>query len=293
MSKSTTRDILKHHKLAPHKRFGQNFLVNPNTAAAIADCANINEADTIIEVGVGLGALTTPLAHLAKRVIGIEIDSGLIRYHQEENLLAENVILLHADILKVDFAELSNEYGGDLKIVANLPYSISNPFIFKLIDNREFMKSAVVMLQKEVAERLMASPSSKEYGIPTVLLNGCASIQKLMTLKPHEFHPQPKIDSVVIGIDFLAHKNMDQDLPTYDFALFQKVVRSAFAKRRKTLINNLSNNTFLKAQNNTQLNRSSLSSAIEAAGFPPSIRAEALNLNDFIRLTVQIAKLMP
>ncbi len=293
MSKSTTRDVLKQHKLAPHKRFGQNFLVNPNTAAAIAGCANITKEDTIIEVGVGLGALTTPLAHLAKRVIGIEIDRGLIRYHEEEKILAENVTLLHADILKVDFAELSIDYGGQLKIVANLPYSISNPFIFKLIDSRECIERAVVMLQKEVAERLMASPSTKEYGIPTVLLNGCASIQKLMTLKPHEFHPQPKIDSVVIGIHFSAHKNMHQDLPNYDFALFQKVVRSAFAKRRKTLINNLSYSTLLKTQKNTPLDRSSLLSAIEAAGLSPSIRAERLHFKDFIRLTVQIAKLMP
>lgn len=290
MSKSTTRETLKQHKLAPHKRFGQNFLVNPRTAAAIANCANISSEDTIVEVGVGLGALTAPLAELAKKVIGIEIDRGLIRYHNEENILADNVILMHADILKVDFEELSRKSEGPLNIVANLPYSISNPFIFKLIENSNFVNRVVVMLQKEVAERLMATPSTKSYGIPTVLLNGCATTKKLMILKPHEFHPQPKIDSVVIGIEFDTQNTRHQHLPPYDFSLFQKIVRAAFAKRRKTLINNIASSTFLALYENSKLDRKILTTAIEDSGLSPSARAETLSYEEFVILTSKISK---
>ncbi len=291
MSKISTRETLKQHKLAPHKRFGQNFLVNPHTAQAIATCANVNKEDTIVEVGVGLGALTAPLAGIAKKVLGIEIDSGLIRYHQEENHLADNVTLLHADILKVDFQNISKQCGNSLIIVANLPYSISNPFIFKLIENKKFINRVVVMLQKEVADRLMAQPGTKEYGIPTVLLNSCASIKKLMTLKPHEFHPQPKIDSVVINISFTEPQNPVKNLPSYDFSLFQKIVRAAFAKRRKTLINNLSSSPIVPPDVDTKLYRTELSTAIESAGLSPAVRAEKLDYKDFVNLSLHIAKL--
>lgn len=291
MSKQLTRKTLQTHNLAPSKRFGQNFLVNPNTAQSIVTCANIAEEDIIIEVGVGLGALSVPLAQRAREVIGVEIDRGLIRYHTEENLLPDNVCLIHEDILKVDFQKLRNRCGKKLIIVANLPYSISNPFIFKLIDMRQHIDRVVVMLQKEVADRLKASPSTKEYGIPTVLLNACASIETKMILKPHEFHPQPKIHSSVISIQFELQSRaslMGGEL----FSLFQKVVRASFAQRRKMLLNNLAQAPFL-VQGDTQGDlKGKMSQIIVNTGLKPNIRAEQLTVDDFARLSEQIARML-
>ena len=134
-----TKQSLQAHKLAPKKRFGQNFLVHRHTAEAIVTAGGIGKQDKIVEVGVGLGALTIPLAEAAGHVFGLEIDSGIIRLHQEEKDLPDNVTLIHGDVLKTDFNILVEQCGGPLKIMANLPYSISNPFLFKLIENHKAM----------------------------------------------------------------------------------------------------------------------------------------------------------
>lgn len=288
MAKKETRQALLHHRLAPKKRFGQNFLVHAATAQAIAQLERISKDDVIVEVGVGLGALSIPLAKRARKVIGIEIDSGIIRMHQEENNLPANVSLMHNDILKVDFKKLQKDCDGPIKCMANLPYSISNPFIFKLVENKTTMDWAVIMLQKEVAERLTASPSTKAYGIPTVLLGACASVTKLMHLAPHEFHPQPKIDSLVIRIDFSSPSEDLSSLPGYNFALFQQVVRSAFAQRRKTIVNNIGNGPFFDQSRSKKDNKECAAQALQSAAIAPGERAENLTIADFIRLTVAI-----
>ena len=153
-----TKQSLQLYSLSPKKRFGQNFLVHRRTAEAIVQAGGVQKEDMIVEVGVGLGALTIPLAEAAGHIFGLEIDSGIIRFHQEEKDLPENVTLIHQDVLKADFNDLTERCGGSLKVMANLPYSISNPFLFKLIENHEKMVWATIMLQKEVAERLMAEP---------------------------------------------------------------------------------------------------------------------------------------
>ncbi|MBM9602782.1 16S rRNA (adenine(1518)-N(6)/adenine(1519)-N(6))-dimethyltransferase RsmA [Desulfopila inferna] len=290
MIKKTEQQKLRQHNLAPSKRLGQNFLINPHTAESIVDRAAVNRDDVIIEVGVGLGALTAPLAEQAKKVIGIEIDSGLIRYHSEENDLPENVSLIHGDILRANFADLVQQSGAKLKIIANLPYSISNPFIFKLVDNSEYIDWVVVMLQKEVAERLMSAPSSKEYGIPTILLGSCARVNKIMLIRPQEFHPQPKIDSLVIRLDFYSQPHLELNLPSFDPDLFRRVVRAGFAKRRKTLLNNLSD--FCTGFGEKKRAKIAAAEAIRAAGLDAGERAENLTLLDFVHLTKAIAEMM-
>ncbi len=292
MPKNTTKDILQQHNLAAHKKLGQNFLINPKTAESIVRSGGISKEDTIVEVGVGLGALTQPIAQRAKHVIGVEIDSGLVRYHTENNDLPDNTTLIHNDILKVDFIWLMKQCGEPLKILANLPYSISNPFIFKLIENRDCIDWVVVMLQKEVAERLMAQPSTKEYGIPTILLQSCARVKKIMTLKPHEFHPQPKVDSVVICIDFSSQEDRKFDHPLFDYKLFQTLVRTAFGKRRKTLLNNIASiNLFITSENNTKsYNKEITEKTIKAAGLHPGERAENLTLENYVDLTIATSK---
>lgn len=288
-SYSRTRTELKENKLAPKKRFGQNFLVHKATAEAIVRAGEITKDEVIVEIGVGLGALTAPMAHAAKKVYGIEIDSGIIKYHEEKLDLPDNVELIHQDVLKVGFTDLAEKCGGRLKIMANLPYSISHPFIFKLIEHKELITTATIMLQEEVADRLLAQPSTKEYGIPTILLGACASIKKKMRLKPAEFHPRPKIDSAVITIDFTNGPKFEE----YDEALFSRIVRSSFAQRRKTILNTLSADHFFHAsKENKAKNKALTETTIKDAGFDVSLRPEVLSIEDFIILTRTFTKAM-
>lgn len=287
-----TRETLHHNQLAPKKRFGQNFLVHKMTAEAIVRAGKICSTDIIVEVGVGLGALTLPLAATAQQVFGYEIDSGIVRYHQEKGDLPDNVTLVHQDILKTDFVALAEQCGGSLKILANLPYSISNPFIFKLIDNAPLISTATIMLQKEVADRLMATPNTKDYGVPTVLLASCASVHKLMTLKPGEFHPRPKIDSVVVTLDFSARAKQPLTELEYDFVLFRHLVRTTFNQRRKTILNTLSGADVLGdvSRMDKTANKERIRLAIERAKLQPSDRPETLRCVDFINLAREIAR---
>ena len=280
-----TRKSLQEEQLAPKKQLGQNFLVNKATAEAVANCGSISRDDIIVEVGVGLGALTQPIAERAKEVIGLEVDRGIVRFHTEKADLPENVQLVHQDILKADFQALYSQCQAKLKIMANLPYSISNPFLFTLIENRDLIDWATVMLQKEVADRLTAAPNTKQYGIPTVLLRSCATVKSLLTLKPHEFHPRPKIDSVVVRIEF-TDPMAGRETP-YDWQLFQQIVRAAFSQRRKTLLNTLSAANFFSKQSegDKKAGKALTKEAIKGAGIKESIRAEVLELEQFIDLT--------
>jgi len=277
MTHEKTRIMLKRKGLAPNKKLGQNFLVHQHTPRRIVELAGLDPEDQVVEVGVGLGALTRPLAAATARVIGLEADSGIIRLHQEQQDLPANVDLVHADVLKVDFAGLVAP-GQRLKIVANLPYSISTPFLFRLIDHAQLMDFAVVMLQKEVAQRLLAQPGTKEYGAPTVLLASCAEVRLLLKVHPADFHPRPKVDSVVVRIGFHPQPQRVQALDAFDRKLFSRVVHAAFGQRRKTLLNALDSAALAT-------DKQELARRIEAAGIAPSARAETLSLENFVALS--------
>jgi len=276
-----TKSILQRQGLAPHKKRGQNFLVHRHTAERIVELAGPGPDDIIIEVGVGLGALTHPLAAKVKKIVGIETDSGLIRWHEQEGSLPGNVELIHQDILKTDFAELAEKCGGKLKILANLPYSISSPFLFRLIEHHELMDWAVIMLQKEVAMRLLAEPGTKDYGAPTVLLAGCATISPMMKVRSGEFHPRPKVDSMVVKLSFLPIPERVAALPVFNRKLFKKVVNAAFGQRRKTLLNAL-RSAF------PAVDKQTMGQLITGTGLPELIRAERLSLEQFVHLTNNI-----
>lgn len=283
-----TRSTLLNHNLAPKKALGQNFLVHRHTAQAIVEAGMIGKDQVVVEVGVGLGALTHPLAAAARHVYGYEIDRGIVRMHSENNDLPENVTLLHEDILEVDFEELSKRCQGRLTILANLPYSITNPFLFKLIDNAHLIARATIMVQKEVADRLTASPGSKEYGVPTILLACCATVKQVLLLKPTEFHPRPKIDSVVIAIDFSPGIDCldSADLSQYDFQLLKKIVRAAFGQRRKTLTNSLSDSVLpiLAPHLQRTMAKKVVEDVLIAQDLSPQIRPEMLTVMEFITL---------
>lgn len=279
MNLHQTKELLARHHLAPHKRLGQNFLVHSHTAQRIVDLAGLNPEDTVVEVGVGLGALTRPLSGVAARVIGVEADSGIIRLHEELQDLPENVRLVHADILKLNLAELCQD-GARLKIVANLPYSISSPFLFHLIEHREHLHSAVIMLQKELGLRLSAQPGSKVYGAPTVLLAACADVEALLEVGPTEFHPQPQVDSLVLRLSFYPEPARLKPLGDFNRSLFNRIVRAAFAQRRKALLN---------ALRPLEADKKRLATQLKNAGIAPTARAETLTLADFIRLSQVMA----
>lgn len=273
-----TKTILKRQGLAPHKKRGQNFLVHKHTAEQIVELAGTKPDDIIIEVGVGLGALTQPLAGKVKKIIGIETDSGLIRWHEQEGNLPENVELIHQDILKTDFHKLAEKCGSRLKILANLPYSISSPFLFRLIEHSELIDWAVIMLQKEVALRLLAEPGTKDYGAPTVLMAGCATVHQLMKVRPGEFHPRPKVDSMVVKLSFQPAPARVTKLPDYNRELFRKVVNAAFGQRRKTLLNSLGSGF-------SAFDKKTMAGLIGKADIEPSIRGEKLTFEQFVGLT--------
>lgn len=284
MNQKNTRHLLKRQGLAPKKKLGQNFLVHKHTAERIVALAGVDQNDTILEVGVGLGALTAPLAWAAKRVIGIEADSGIVRMHEEQKDLPPNVRLHHQDILQADFEKLAEESGGKLKIVANLPYSISTPFLFTLFLHAEIMERAVIMLQKEVADRLLAQPGTKEYGVPTVLLASCAEVKMLMRVKPEEFHPRPKVDSAVVRLTFFPISERIQHLDSVDRKKLRKVVNAAFGQRRKTLVNALHGG-------GCPGDKQQIGQAIEACGLLPTVRAERLSIANFIHLTNELDRI--
>lgn len=279
MNLHQTKELLARHHLAPHKRLGQNFLVHAHTAQRIVDLADLSPEDTVVEVGVGLGALTKPLAKAAAQVIGVEADSGIIRLHEELQDLPHNVRLVHADILKLNLAELC-PHGERLKIVANLPYSISSPFLFHLIEHRQHLHSAVVMLQKELGLRLNAQPGSKTYGAPTVLLAACADVEALLEVGPGEFHPQPQVDSLVLRLSFYPEPAWLKPLGDFKRNLFHRIVRTAFAQRRKTLLN---------ALRPLEADKEKLATQLQTAGIAPAARAETLRLADYIRLSQVMA----
>jgi 16S rRNA (adenine1518-N6/adenine1519-N6)-dimethyltransferase len=283
-TRSSTKTILKDRKLAPKKKLGQNFLVNKVLIDQIIAKASPNADDTIVEFGVGLGAMTIPLAQIVKKIIGLEIDAGIVAFHQESSTLPDNVTLIHTDILKYDFQQLTKDCDGLLKIIANLPYSISNPLLFKLIEHLDIMGSAVLMLQKEVGLRLTASPGTKEYGVLSVLLGACASVKKLMVLGPEHFHPRPKVDSVVVKIVFHPVPARVEALPKYDPLMLRKVVKAAFQQRRKTLVNSLSSAGF------STLGKEKTRNIIIGSGLLPTIRPDQITVPEYINLANEFTK---
>ena len=291
-TRQNIKAILKDRQLAPSKRLGQNFLVNEEVVESILDRAAPQPDDTIIEFGVGLGSLTIPLARRVKRVIGIEIDSGIVRWHEEQQTLPSHVTLLHADLLKTDFAALAEESGGRLKIIANLPYSISGPLLFKLIEQKAHIESAVLMLQKEVAERLVARPGTKEYGVLSVLLGACASLEALLKVGPDQFHPRPKVDSMVVRIRFQPTPEGVRDLQDYSPSLLKAIVKGAFQQRRKTIVNALVHAAIASSGESTQsapVGKELVSQHLTAAGIGLSRRADQITVREYIALSQSYA----
>ena len=229
--------LLKEYDLKPKKRLGQHFLVNPFTAKQIVDAAGIKSDDIVVEIGAGLGALTIPLSKRAKGVIAIEYDKGLAGALKNEIKKAsiKNVDIWIGDALKFDYYSISKKYNKKIKILGNLPYYISAPLLFLLLENSSVLSDTTIMLQKEVVKRLTARPGCKDYGILTIVFNLFAKIETLLQLLPESFYPVPKVGSDVIKIIWEEEKILDKSRENR----FIKLLKTAFSQRRKTIYNAL------------------------------------------------------
>jgi len=254
----------------PKKRFGQNFLTNKHYAAKIVDSIDIKDEDTVIEIGPGRGVLTELInAKNCIKRIAVEIDTELARQLQ---ITFKNIEFLQQDILSFSFNKYISQSENKLKIVGNIPYNITSPILFQLLDNSLYISHAVLMIQKEVAERLIAEKDSKEYGILTVFINAQAKVEKLFVVNRNNFFPQPKVHSMVIKLQFEK-----DDTEIENFALFKKIVKATFNNRRKMLKNSLSK--IVDDQNLNKIKSVSL-----------NLRPENLSVNDFFDLANEIAQ---
>lgn len=216
------------------KYLGQNFLNSEDVLNKIVRSLEIKENEFFIEIGAGTGVLTREFVRAGAQVAAVETDESLVRILREDFSGNPDIEIVKADILKLDLTEYA-ERGEALRIAGNIPYYITSPILFKILDNRDFVKDATLMIQKEVGERLTAEPGNKIYGIPTVLFNQFADVKKLFYVSRNCFSPRPDVDSVVINISFL-------EKPRYflkNEEFFKKLVKQAFGQRRKMLRNTL------------------------------------------------------
>lgn len=248
----------------PRKRFGQNFLRDQHVLDRIVAAADLRPEDRILEIGPGPGALTGRLLATGLPVLAVEIDRDLGMALQERQ--AENLDIRIGDALRLDWDELLQS--PPYKLVANLPYNISSQILFKLLDHRQAFRRLVLMFQKEVGERLLAQQNTRDYGILSVLMQTWFHIERVVKVPPRAFFPPPKVDSVVLRFDPLPEPRVF----LHDEALYRKLVKSAFAQRRKTLRNSLLGSGWQGEQ---------IESACQAAGIDPGRRGETLTVEEF------------
>lgn len=273
-----TRYIMKKYGITANKNLGQNFLINEDVVNNIVNSSEISKDDLVIEIGPGLGTLTEELLKKAGKVIAIELDERMIRILSDRFSLYNNFELINEDVLKVNLSEIikkekANNNLVDAKIVANLPYYITTPIIMKLLEEELDIKIITVMIQKEVAERLIAVPGDKLSGAITYCVYYYADSEKIMVVENNSFIPEPEVQSEVIKLNIRnvpAIKLKDKDL-------FFKVVKVSFMQRRKTLMNSLVNGGILK-------NKEEARRMFEELGLDVNVRGENLSMLDFEKI---------
>ena len=258
------------------KELGQNFLKDPSLARQIVELARLDKQDLVLEIGPGLGAMTMFAAFQAHKVIAVEKDARIIPLLKAELLVhdIDNVAIEHQNILSVDLSELAAGEDRPLVVIGNLPYNISSQVLIHLMQARSRVSRAVLMFQKELADRLCAEPGNRTYGRITVMLQYCAEIKVLRHVRADMFFPKPKVDSVVLSIEFKTGLWPEAK----DEALFGRVVQAAFGQRRKTLRNSL-------RAGFPDLDGVKVQHVLEDAGIDPKRRAETLSVGEFVGLT--------
>ncbi len=283
-----TRSTLKKFNLRPTKSLGQNFLTDGGVLGAIVDAAELTENDMVLEIGPGLGSLTAELAEAAGMVVAVEIDKRLIPALKENVKEYSNIHIINGDILKLNVSdELSAAASsradgftpGSLKIIANLPYYITTPIVMQLLESGLKAETMVFMVQKEVADRMMAKPGGKEYGALSVAVQYYSRPSAIMEVPPQSFIPMPEVDSTVVKLDIFRQPPVE----LLDQGLFFRVVKAAFGQRRKTLANALTNAGYFN------LSKEKIKEILTKAEIKENQRGETLSISQFARLANLIA----
>lgn len=277
---SVIRDILEKSGFKFSKSLGQNFLTDENVLTKIVSGAEIDAETNVIEIGPGFGTLTQRLCMAAKKVVCIEIDQSAIPILQDNLSDFDNLKIINADVLKTDLKKIISEEFDDgiVKIAANLPYYITTPIIMNVLESRLNVDSLTIMIQKEVADRIAAKPSTKDYGALSVAVNYYSEPQIITTVPPSSFIPQPKVSSSVIKLKLREKPPVD----VADEAGYFKVVKASFGQRRKTLLNALSNSPSIP------LGKEDILKVLKKCGIDEKRRGETLSLSEFADISNEI-----
>ena len=274
-SHQATKEVVQKHNFKFSKSLGQNFLIDTNVIDRILEGARVKEGDYVIEVGPGIGTLTKEMGRSAEKVVAIEIDKTLIPILEETLVDFPNIEVINQDILKVNVQELVKEKlnGGPVKLVANLPYYITTPIVMKFLEEDIPVTDIVVMVQKEVADRMNAKPNTKDYGALSVAVQYYCDTEIVAKAPRHMFMPQPNVDSTVIGL----HVREERKYPVDNEDIFFKTVKAAFGQRRKTLLNSLGGLGFLS--------KDQIKEALKEANIDEKRRGETLSIEEFASLS--------
>ena len=277
-----TIEVIQKYQFAFQKRFGQNFLIDAHVLEKIVSAAGITKDDCVLEIGPGIGTMTQYLAESAGQVIAVEIDTNLLPILADTLKEYSNVKVINQDILKVDINELVKEYnnGRPIKVVANLPYYITTPIIMGLFESNVPIDNITVMVQKEVADRMQVGPGSKDYGALSLAVQYYASPYIVANVPPNCFIPRPNVGSAVIRLT----RYQEPPVQVKDPKLMFKLIRASFNQRRKTLQNGLNNSPEIS------FSKEEITKAIESLGVSPSVRGEALSLEQFAQLANYFAQ---
>jgi len=274
----TTKFLLKKYKLSANKNLGQNFLINENVVNSIVESSSITEEDVVIEIGPGLGNLTEELLKKAGKVIAIELDDRMTEILKDRFFMYKNFELINDDVLKVDLNSLIKEQKSNglkrAKIVANLPYYITTPIIMKLLEEKLDITSITVMIQKEVADRLIAVPGSKLSGAITYCVSYYAESESVMIVENNSFIPEPSVDSEVIKLTIRNNPQVE----VVDEQEFFKLIKVSFMQRRKTFLNSLVNGGIFKDKEEAKV-------MFDDLELDYNIRGEKLSIEDFARIS--------
>ena len=274
--------VLQKHDFHFQKKFGQNFLIDTHVLDKIIAAAKITKDDFVLEIGPGIGTMTQYLCENEKRVLAVEIDNNLIPVLKETLKDYDNVEILHGDILKQDIKAIATNYNGGkpIKVVANLPYYITTPIIMGLFESHVPLSNITVMVQKEVAERMQATPGSKTYGALSLAVQYYATPYIAANVPPNCFMPRPNVGSAVIRLTCLS----EPPVSVVDEALMFRLIRASFNQRRKTLVNGLHNSPEL------DFSKEEITEALNDIGKSPSVRGETFYLQDFAGLTNRLLR---
>ncbi len=280
-SPKKTKEIINKYKFRFSKSLGQNFLIDQNILEKIVDLANISKEDFVIEVGPGIGSLTQYIAEAAKSVVAIEIDKNLIPILKDTLKDYTNIEIINEDILKTDLHKLIKEkfQNKTVKVIANLPYYVTTPIIMKFLEEKVPIDSLTIMIQKEVAQRMQAKPGTKDYGSLSIAVQYYSNPEILLKVPPSVFIPQPNVDSTVIKLEILKEPKVYVEREDLFFAL----IKDAFGKRRKTLLNALSSGDL-------KLDKDLLRNILNESNIEESRRGETLTIEEYAFLSNNLAR---